>query len=104
MNAKAIVVSMVLLAGNAHAITMFGQYDCAQWFSHKRYAEVWLMGFLSSMNYHVGSDDKKYDPLGKLNSADQAFLWMDNYCKRNPLKSVTDGALELYQELQRGAR
>ena len=32
---------------------------------------------------------------GKLTTS-QVFLWMDNYCRKNPLKSVLDGVMKLF--------
>ena len=48
----------------------------------------------------VSDDKSSYDPLDGLSSAQQAFLWMDNYCRANPLKNVSDGASDLFLELQ----
>lgn len=39
------------------------------------------------------------DPLGRLKSAQQVYVWMDNYCKANPLKTVTEAGYELVVEL-----
>jgi hypothetical protein len=36
-----------------------------------------------------------------INSANQVFLWMDNYCKTNPLKTVGDGGWVLFKELRK---
>ena len=44
-------------------------------------------------------ESKPKDPLDALNSADQAYLWMDNWCKANPLKKVSEGAVSLFIEL-----
>ncbi|MDM0117529.1 hypothetical protein QTI66_36050 [Variovorax sp. J22R133] len=52
------------------------------------------------MNAIVADDKIGYDPLHNLTSADQAYLWMDNYCKANPLKGVADGAADLFIEVQ----
>jgi hypothetical protein len=45
--------------------------------------------------------DKNKDPLDKINSAEQIFVWMDNYCRANPLKNVREGAQDLFIELQK---
>jgi hypothetical protein len=36
-----------------------------------------------------------------MNSADQAYVWLDNYCRQNPLERVRSGARDLYTELAR---
>lgn len=83
------------------ANTSFGTPDCGQWVKTARPSErAWLLGYLSGMNtVWDGEGNKPADPLGKLNSADQAYLWMDNYCKANPLKNVSTGAVDLFFEL-----
>jgi hypothetical protein len=57
------------------------------------------MGYLSGLAA-MNPESSEVDVLERLNSADQAFLWMDNYCKANPLKYVGTGANALYIELK----
>lgn len=98
MTAAAILLSLFMTSANA--IATFGSYDCGQWFTKHILARPWLLGYLSGLaegDYEIG----KVDVLDRLNSADQAFLWMDNYCKSNPLKEVGEGAIDLYLELER---
>ena len=114
MNKKTLGVLLIAMAASlpVQAQTTFGDYDCGEWFKEtKRHAaKAWLLGFLSGMNVAqpdqndpLGireSTPKKY-PLSKLKSADQAFLWMDNFCKASPLESVSTGAYQLFRELQK---
>lgn len=94
---------LVLLLSHSllYGQTIFGDSDCGEWVSNKNGSRAWLLGFLSGINSMQANVKYKYDPLGKLNSASQAFLWMDNYCKANPLMYVHEGALILYGELQK---
>ena len=101
MKIKAIGIALLLSHSLSYGIVNFGDYDCGLWFVKKEPAKGWLLGNLSGMNAILANDKIKYDPLGKLNSAEQAFLWMDNYCRVNPLRTVSEGALELYIELQK---
>jgi hypothetical protein len=39
-----------------------------------------------------------HDPLATI-SAQQIYLWMDNYCRANPLKTVDEGGILLYEEI-----
>lgn len=87
---------------------MFGGYDCGQWFvpGKRQYAAAWLVGFLSGqslMYYQLGPHS---DPLDELRSADQAYLWMDNWCRANPLEGIDKGGQALFRELtiKRAAR
>ena len=69
---------------------VFGACDCGQWLrdSKTRSAnEAWAMGYLSGMNASNTTVLKK-DWLNKLNSSEQAFVYLDNYCQKNPLKSI----------------
>jgi len=84
--------------------TSFGVPDCGQWIKKSRPgSDVWLMGYLSGLNKMFNSLSVKpnpaYDPLSELSSADQAFAWMDNWCRENPLKGVDEGALMLHTTL-----
>lgn len=93
------IVGSFMLSGcicNAIAVTAMGTYDCGQWFSNPS-AVTWLAGYLSGLNAATPYPNK--DPLDKLNSGAQMKLWMDNYCKANPLETVGGGANELYREL-----
>ena len=97
------IVGVVLLASASMVTgqTYIGKYDCGEWFT-KAEPKTWLLGYLSGFNVGTLSQmgfPLNYDPLKKLNSSDQAYLWMDNYCRANPLKTVLDGALNLYKEL-----
>ncbi|MDM0079215.1 hypothetical protein QTI17_01290 [Variovorax sp. J31P179] len=95
-----VAASLLACLSNGFAFTTFGSYDCGQWFTKREVAKSWLLGLLSGLNFMVADEKKGNDPLSKLGSADQAFLWMDNYCRANPLKSVTDGGIDLYIEIQ----
>ncbi len=82
--------------------TVFGGADCGQWFNTQKNpsARLWLTGYLSGLNAALAKGG--VDPLNKLNSMEQAYLWMNNYCKENPLKGIQGGANVLYRELQAG--
>ncbi len=85
---------------------MIATPDCGTWLSSSNTPvsalKSWLAGYLSGLNAAVG--DAKHDPLEKLSSANQVFAWMDNYCRANPLKMVSDGGAQLYLELKNGKR
>lgn len=84
----------------------FGNRDCGIWLqTDNDYlrigSEGWLLGYLSGQNMvlHTLKNKKRGDVLRKINSAKQIFLWMDNYCRANPLNDIATGANELMVEL-----
>ena len=87
------------LAQPALGATVFGTPDCGEWLSGKKGKELdkaWLIGYLSGISV---ANPKEGDPLGKISSIEQIFVWMNNYCQRNPLKDISDGANRLFSEL-----
>jgi hypothetical protein len=86
-----------ILSAQVMANTTVGSTDCGQWTqkpSNPR--KAWLLGFMSGLNF---ANPSRSDALNKLSSADQIIVWMDNYCKDNPLNDVAVGGRELYAEL-----
>lgn len=95
----ALMLALGLYVSSASGqVTIFGGADCGQWIAEKTFArKSWLIGFLSGMN--ATYEGKNKDPLKALNSPDQAFLWMDNWCNRNPLEKIAIGGQILFLEL-----
>lgn len=83
--------------------TQFGVPDCGKWVAERTASQkAWLLGFLSGLNtLHDAAGNNPKDPLDGVSSANQAYLWMDNWCKANPLKDVADGGGQLFLELMR---
>jgi hypothetical protein len=78
-------VAICLAAQGSFSQTTFGSPDCGQWLAEKTLARrAWLAGFLSGLNV-THSYNRKGDSLDELSSMDQAYAWMDNYCRKNPL-------------------
>ena len=83
-------------------VIYFGNPDCGKWVANSKSIpsmRSWLLGYLSGLNSGVGNP--KNDALSKINSAEQIFLWMDNYCAKNPLQSVSTGGNQLFYELEK---
>ena len=94
------------LAQTAFGQTGFGLRDCGEWIARKdvagqRNIENWLAGYVSGINAGHWLNHNNDDPLKKINSASQIYLWMDNYCQKNPLNNIAVGGLELLIELQK---
>ena len=79
-------------------VTLFGNGgDCSQWL--QRPNKTWLIAYLSGLNYgSMNASITNKDALKGL-SPGQIYLWMDNYCKANPLEDVAVGAWALYVDL-----
>ena len=77
---------------------MIGSTDCGQWVNIKRPTDrSWVLGYISGMNTMFAmSRHFTANPLSSVKSADQIIVWMDNYCQKNPLKTVAEGASDLY--------
>lgn len=85
------------VASTASAIDVRGGSSCGQWVSDKGVSEhghkKWFLGYMSGIALGY-----KQDVLKGKDSA-SLFLWMDNYCRANPLKRVDEGGDELFIEL-----
>lgn len=93
----------IFISETASAVSAFGIPDCGEWVQQQTQSrKSWLLGFISGLGSALhGRLGYKDDPLSNLNSADQAYLWMANYCRANPLKTVMDGAHDLFNELNK---
>ncbi len=101
LEVKKIIVAIGLLFVNtSYAYTTFGVRDCGQWLSGKTDGrKAWVVGFMSGLNVMHSLNNNKDDPLGKINSVEQIYAWMDNYCQKNPLKETDEGGVTLLLEL-----
>ena len=81
-------------------VTGFGVPDCGKWLNQKNPAEKhWLTGYMTGLNSMLDMLKETIDPLKTVNSAEQIFVWMDNYCQKNPLSNVSEGGKALFIEL-----
>lgn len=83
----------------AKNVTVKGTYSCGFYVKSRELGSTsppsWLLGFLSGANVY---SSKKVDLLENVDH-DSLFLWMDKYCKENPLAFMDDGAKLLLHEL-----
>ena len=95
------VLVSVESTANSEIITLRGSPSCGTWIADnqkqnewpKMINQNWLIGFLSGLA--VGSSNNSV--IGTDNNS--LNLWMDNYCKSNPLETVSDGGIDLFIEL-----
>lgn len=104
MKAKLLtLVIAITLTNPVLAANSFGAADCGQWITGQSRTtphqadRAWLLGFISGIN----QDEYYKNALNKISSAHQIFLWMDNFCKTNPLERVSDGVYRLMNELMK---
>ena len=87
---------------NAVPVTILGGPSCGQWVKERGpnnraspYNLGWLLGFVSGI-----AATAQEDVLEQTDNK-SVELWIDNYCRANPLKSVAEGADALISELER---
>jgi hypothetical protein len=91
------VAALSFAAWGVHAgTTMFGIPDCGKWMAiHSESQKGWLLGFVSGL----ASMDTIPDVLDSVASAEQMYLWVNNYCQAHPLNGLNDAGNSLYLEL-----
>jgi hypothetical protein len=92
----------------AYGSTIRGGSDCGKWIKENQSdnfaalsMRAWLVGFMSGMNLIYSLHNKNDDRLSNIKSNQQIYSWMDNYCQKNPLNDVDDGAISLFNELKK---
>ena len=110
MNPSALLAGCLLLAVSVVAVAAPAEGgaearqapSCGEWVVHREKSDTlalgnasWLLGYLSGMAVGSGKDF--------LSATDNAsiFKWMDNYCRANPLRNVSDGGNALAAELSK---
>ena len=96
-----VVLAIGFTSSSYALITSMGDRSCGQWVANRTSHNVsqhfdsdWLTGMLTGMAVYSGVD------ILKDSEGESIFLWMDNYCKSNPLDKVGTGASVLFYELK----
>ena len=89
-------------AGFAQGVHVEGIIDCGLWVKARTVAranvfEGYLVGLLNGMSIGRGVEFWRAGGLPSL-TQDQVFLWMDGFCRREPLSGVVRGAYVLMEE------
>lgn len=100
---KALIAALMFVCASgvwAQDVMVKGFVSCGIWVkerSNKTLAahayQLWLLGFLSGK-----SMESKVDVLSTTEN-ESLYLWVDNYCKQNPLKTTAFAGQELFVEL-----
>ena len=104
MAAAALCASLAFLPvlGAAQGISVEGALDCGQWSAARTkeragYFEHYLLGLLNGMA--LGKRIEFWHAGGRSSPSREAvYLWMDKYCRENPLSHFITGAFELFAE------
>lgn len=99
----AIVTGMMLSPlMNASAITVAGGQSCGEWLKHRKnggweaiVVQNWLMGYLSGVAMESNKDFLKNA------EGESIFLYIDQYCTKNPLERVRGAGDQLASELSK---
>ena len=87
---------------SAAVVGIRGAVSCGTWLKGRGAGEsnrhqTWLVAFLSGLA--AGRDmDFWGQPGVNILENESVYLWMDNYCRNNPLKDMDDGAESLFWE------
>ena len=103
-----VVLFVCLMSGSVHAqgIAMFGFEDdsCGAWAKSAQEHEVvrgqyikWVRGFISGSNWMTPGNQA--NTSGGL-SSETISLYLDKYCRENPLQHFINGVFELVRELR----
>ena len=107
MKTNLIVFFLCLSCQSVPARGVRGNIDCARWLTPDSAVgglanKSWLVGYLSGLSMGLTAD-KQRKPVNFFEGVtnDQLYLWMDNYCRANPLSSVMGGTGDLFQEISK---
>lgn len=109
LSAKAVLVLGALIvpahSSAGEGVMLEGLVDCGVWVQARQtqragILEGNLIGFINGLALGRGVD--VWTSAGKRISREQAFLWMDNYCRTNPLESIWTGGYKLADEVSGG--
>ena len=93
------VVLMSWSTSNIAQVRNFGSTDCGTWINQNRITDkAWAVGYISGVN--AVSSTPKNDILESIKSGEQIWLFVDKYCRDNPLQTVPTALNNLWIELR----
>jgi hypothetical protein len=101
--AATLVAGWLLVSpASAQGVYIEGWTDCGQWIEAREqrradYLEHHLIGLLNGLTLGHRMEFWRAGGLPKL-SREAVFLWIDGFCRENPLSNVVKGAGRLYRE------
>jgi len=97
VNQSHAVMGMTKAANTAEPKTfkVRGMRSCGEWISKDVSDQSWLIGFLAGLD--VAREQNVLNGTDNLS----LYLWMDNYCRSNPLSNLYYGSEDLFDELKK---
>ena len=99
---------MLLSPITAHAqgveVIGIGTFDCGKYLQYRKTTNEaqddifvsWVWGFLGA--YNIFKEEKRDFPVSPP-SKESVLAFLDNYCRNNPLSTITAGSMALVDEL-----
>jgi hypothetical protein len=99
--AIALALCLVLPLPAQAAVTIEGDVECADWVKWRTKSgsdilEGYVIGLLNGLS--IARDVEFWQVDGRRLSRESVALWMDKYCRDNPLSSPVYGVRELFKE------
>lgn len=97
------VLAISFATNSEGAVEVRGARSCGVWVKDRAEKsemrvnanQTWLVGFLSGLALGTDSNFLKHT------DNDSLYLWVDNYCQKNPLNDIDDAGQELAIELMK---
>jgi hypothetical protein len=97
------IVDAIGFSTDCNALSIMGDISCGDWVDHHSASSPdiqtviqnnWVAGYLSGMAVGLNADILD-NPSGK-----SLILWLNNYCRNNPLDNISTAASHLAIELK----
>ena len=98
------IITFSCISINANAVLTTGVVGCGKWIAASErkasdrfllFYQGWVLGFLNGSAVQTNKD------ILKNTDNESLYLWIDNYCRANPLKSLVDGSDDLFEALKK---
>ena len=85
----------------AGPVVIEGMMDCGMWLKARKDStsqslEHVVLGFMNGLSF--GGQREFWRAGGHKVGREQVFFWLDNYCQKNPMNDVYEGAIVLFRE------
>lgn len=94
-----LLVFAIGFSTNSNAVISIGNHGCGEWIKSRAehtssWYEHWFSGYISGLAAGTG-----IDILADITN-ESLFLWVDNYCRANPLDLVGNAAYRLASDAE----